>query len=268
MPFRFTFAPERDRSLSDLAFASRSAEVRSPHASADPLMGKTAARKKHLLRRTAGRIGRPPRELAGEVDERILDAARSIFLERGLAGASIDEIARLARAGKPTIYARFSTKEALFEAVGMRNAANVVARFTDLPPAGETTEERLIWVGNNILQRLLASDAMDFIRLSIAESRRFPDIAGVGRMARERGAQAVTQILSEVAKSDEIGTFPAFAPERLPATTQFFLDLVVARLFVRALFGEDLELLRAEIGPHVAGAVTFFLAACRQGAAD
>jgi len=27
------------------------------------------------------------------------------YFERGLAGASVDEIARLARAGKPTIYA-------------------------------------------------------------------------------------------------------------------------------------------------------------------
>jgi AcrR family transcriptional regulator len=39
-----------------------------------------------------------------------LDAARRVFLERGLAGASIDEIAKLACAGKPTIYAGFPTR--------------------------------------------------------------------------------------------------------------------------------------------------------------
>jgi hypothetical protein len=32
---------------------------------------------------------------AGEVDKRILDAARRVFLERGLAGANIEEIAGL-----------------------------------------------------------------------------------------------------------------------------------------------------------------------------
>ena len=63
--------------------------------------------------------------------------------------------------------------------------------------------------------RLLVSDVIDFMRLSIAGARRFPDLASVGRMARERGAQAVTQVLSEMADSDEMGTFPAFAPERL-----------------------------------------------------
>ena len=43
-----------------------------------------------------------PKELAGEVDTRILDAARKIFLERGFEGASTDEIAEVARSGKPT----------------------------------------------------------------------------------------------------------------------------------------------------------------------
>jgi AcrR family transcriptional regulator len=213
-------------------------------------------------------VGRPPQELAGKVDERILDAARRLFMERGLAGASIDEIARLARAGKPTIYARFPTKEALFTAVGMRNAAKVRERFESHAPAGATIEERLASMGADILRRLLVSDEIDFMRLSIAEARRFPDLANFGRMARERAAQAVAQVLSEVAHSDEIGTFPAFAPERLAATTRFFIDLVVARLLLRALFGEDLNLLRAEIDAHVARSVAFFLAACRHGGVD
>ena len=42
-----------------------------------------------------------------------------------------------------------------------------------------------------------------------------------------------------------------------------FLDLVVLRMLVRALFGEDLAELRAEIGPYAAHSVAFFLAACR-----
>jgi len=36
---------------------------------------------------------------------------------------------------------------------------------------------------------------------------------------------------------------------------------------LRALFGEDLKALRADIGPHVARTVAFFLAACRHGRA-
>ena len=113
----------------------------------------------------------------------------------------------------------------------------------------------------------MISDVIDFMRLSIAEARRFPDLANVGRMARERGAQAVTQVLSEVTHSDEIGRYPAFAAERLATTTRFFLDLVVTPLLMRAIFGEELKTVRTQIDAHVARSVAFFLAACRQGEA-
>jgi AcrR family transcriptional regulator len=154
---------------------------------------------KRRQRRPAIRAGRPPRALAGAVDERILDAARRVFLDQGLGGASIDEIARLAHAGKPTIYARFPTKEALFTAVAMRNAASVRAGFESFTPTGNTLEERLTSVATNILSRLFSSDAIDFMRLSVFEARRFPELVNIGRMARGRAAQVVTQVLREVA---------------------------------------------------------------------
>jgi AcrR family transcriptional regulator len=89
------------------------------------------------------RFGRPPKELAGEVDARILDAARKIFLERGFEGASIDEIAEVARSGKPTIYARFRDKRALFTAVVTRDILSRITEFKSEVPTGATIEERL-----------------------------------------------------------------------------------------------------------------------------
>lgn len=148
-------------------------------------MDRIPATDKRLQRPPSVRIGRPPRELVGEVDERILDAASRVFLERGLAGASIDEIARLARAGKPTIYARFPTKEALFTAVGMRNVTDVLARFESHAPAGPF-EKRLVRLGTNMVERLLVSDVIDFMRLSVAEAHRFPALASFLQMARKR----------------------------------------------------------------------------------
>jgi AcrR family transcriptional regulator len=229
-------------------------------------MGRSVLSKKRFEGRGAARTGRPPRELAGEVDDRILDAARRVFLERGLAGASMEEIAGLACAGKPTIYARFPSKEALFTAVVMRNVAANIARFQSCIPIGVTIEERLASVGAIVLHWALVGDAVELMRLAIAEARRFPDLASsVHRMAHERAAEAVARLLGEVAQSDERGRLPAFAPERLATTTHFFLDLVVWPLLKRALFGEKLKPMHAEIGPHVARSVAFFLAACRHG---
>jgi AcrR family transcriptional regulator len=229
-------------------------------------MARVPAAKRHFQQRPAVRSGRPPRKRAGEVDERILDAARSVFLERGLAGASIDEIASRARAGKPTIYARFPDKEALFAAVILRNVTAAIERFGSSVPAGPTIDDRLAELGATILHWALTGDTVDLMRVGISEARRLPDLAiNVHRMARQRGEETVGRLLSEAAQSDTLGSLAAFAPERLATTTRFFMDVVVLPIVIRGLFGENLESLRAESPPHVARSVAFFLAACRHG---
>ena len=221
---------------------------------------------KGSARRAAVRLGRPPKGLAGAVEERILGAARKVFLERGFEGASIEEIAEAARAGKPTIYARFSGKEALFTAAVMQSVAANTARVETVAPTGATFEERLESVAVAVLQWILAGDSIGLMRVAIAESPRFPDLASsVYAMARERGAQASGRLLAEAAQSEELGALPAFAPELLRTTTRFFQELVLFPLMLRALFGEKPEQLCAEIKPHVTRSVAFFLAACRHG---
>ena len=229
-------------------------------------MGRLPGKQRPSQKRPAVRSGRPRRERAGEVDARILDAARRVFLERGLAGASIDEIAGLARAGKPTIYARFANKEALFTAVVMANVAATIERFENKVPAGTTIDERLAALAAAILHWVLTGPTLDLMRLSISEARRLPDLgSNVHRMARQRGEEALGRLLSETTQSDPLGTVPAFAPERRAATASLFIDLVVFPLIVRGLFGEKREALQAEVGPHVDRTVAFFLAACRKG---
>jgi AcrR family transcriptional regulator len=210
--------------------------------------------------------GRPPRERAGEVDARILDAARRVFLERGVAGASIDEIASVARAGKPTIYARFPGKEALFAAVAMSNVAATAARFEGRVPTGSTLDERLAKLGAALVHWILAADIVPVMRLGISEARRLPDLAiNVHLAARRRSEEVVGKLLAEAAQSDALDALPAFAPQQATTTARFFIDLVVWPIVVRALFGEKLKDLRAEVEPDVARGVAFFLAACRSG---
>ena len=185
-----------------------------------------------------------------------------MFLERGFRGASVDEIAEVACAGKPTIYARFPGKQALFAAVIER----LVRRNTNLEAiscAGGSTEERLEALAAVILARVLTPETIGLIRVAVAEARRFPDLAtSVSRMGRERPTEALTRVFGELAGSCDIGSSPAFAPVHLPETARRFLDLVVLPMLVRALFGEDLAALRAEIGLHASRSVAFFLAAC------
>jgi AcrR family transcriptional regulator len=199
------------------------------------------------------------------VESRILDAASEAFLERGLAGASIDEIAGRARAGKPTIYARYSSKEALFEAVVIRHMTANATRFDIQVPKGATIEKRFADVGAAVLNWGLASETVELMRLAIAEARRLPELASrVTQMARAHAADGVAKLLRAATQSDRLGTGPAFAPEHLGTTAGFFLDLVLLPLMVRALLGEKLHHLRAEISKHTEVTARFFATACRQ----
>jgi AcrR family transcriptional regulator len=217
-------------------------------------------------RRRPVRTGRPPANLAGEVEERILDAAATVFLERGFEGASVDEIADVAHAGKPTIYARFSGKDALFVAVIERLVRQHTGSLQSVAALGSTLQSRLEHLAEALLRNVLAPDSIGLCRVAVAEARRFPKLASsVHRMARERGIEGVARVLGELTRSDGTPPLPAFTADRLPATTRRFIDMILLPMMLRALFGEDLGALEGDIGPHVSGTVAFFLAACRHG---
>ena len=92
-----------------------------------------------------------------------------------------------------------------------------------------------------------------------ALTRTFESIAPTG--ATEGWAEIVAQLLGAAAGPDKL---PAFSAARRAATARHFIELTMLPMVMRALFGEPLTALRAEIAPHVARTVAFFLAACRQ----
>src|SRR5258708_11591849 len=139
-------------------------------------MARTAATKARSGARAPARSGRPPNELAGEVEERILDAARKLFLNRGFEGASIEEIAGVARSGKPTIYARFHDKKALFTAAVTRYIIAKQGQFENYSPSGATIEERLASIGVTLLQEALTPELIGLAPLPIAHAPPLPHL--------------------------------------------------------------------------------------------
>lgn len=83
------------------------------------------------------RTGRPRSTAA---DAAILRAARELLVERGVVGASIEEIARRAGVSKVTVYRRWSSREALLAAAvessaeGMPGRTHPGADLTELDP--------------------------------------------------------------------------------------------------------------------------------------
>jgi AcrR family transcriptional regulator len=211
------------------------------------------------------RVGRPPLQRAGEVEERILEAARKVFIERGFEGASMDQIAEKARAGKPTIYARYLNKEGLFVATVENRIAAKNARLLSHRPNGATVEERLSGIGAAMLRETLTPEFVGLYRVVLAEARRLPElVTRLGQLARKRGIETVAALLAEVTECSSAGAILA-DPESCEVAARAFADLILLPLLLRALSGENLETLDKEIDSHVGKRVAFFLAACRHG---
>src|SRR6478609_3316613 len=207
------------------------------------------------------RPGRPPKDQAGDVKARILDAAQQVFLKRGYQSASLDEIAETAPASKPTIYAHFPGKEALFEAV----VARVIEGLTDFEafaPKGRSVHDKLAGLGIEVVERFI-DETVGITRATIAEADRFPALSRhVHEAGRDRAAAAVSHVLSNAAYKLQRGPKGPFGTKRSLATAQIFMDLILLPMLMRALMGEDAKHLRKEVPGFVRERVNFFLAAC------
>ena len=111
--------------------------------------------------------------------EQILQGAMQVFLQHGYSGTSMDRVAAQAGVSKHTIYNHFQGKEGLFVALIER----LVLRRFDLEfpdcslPLSEPPDRVLRRIAEIFLGLMDDPEYIAFIRLMIAESGRFPDLA-------------------------------------------------------------------------------------------
>ncbi|MGJ4946221.1 TetR/AcrR family transcriptional regulator [Bradyrhizobium sp. HKCCYLS1011] len=207
------------------------------------------------------KLGRPPKDLAGKVRERILDAAEQLFLERGFRSTSIDEIAERAPASKPTIYAHFPGKEALFTAVVGRAIAELTD-FEGFVPQGRSTEDKLAALGTEVVERFFA-DTLDLIRAMIAEAQRFPGLSrDLHDAAQRRVATAVSEFLDDATHATACAAKARLNGSHKLAIAQLFVDIILLPMLMRSLLGAELKDLKRELPSFLDERVRFFLAAC------
>jgi AcrR family transcriptional regulator len=75
--------------------------------------------------------------------ERILDAASTVFAEKGFAGARVDDIASRAGINKAMLYYHVGDKTALYSAVLLRNFGRVRSALDEALAGGGTARQRL-----------------------------------------------------------------------------------------------------------------------------
>jgi len=163
----------------------------------------------------------------------ILEAAFSVLMERGYAGASTLEIARRARVSKRELYAEFGSKSGMLQAL-----IAATAQRMRLPlAAGEigdrkSLETMLRRFGASALTELTRKPVVAINRLAVAEAGRSAEL---GRILERQGREPTRRALAEVmAKAKAAGLLGRGDPE---AMAGHFFSLLMGDLMNRLLLG-------------------------------
>jgi len=171
----------------------------------------------------------------------ILDAAEAILREEGLAGFSIEAVARRARAGKPTIYRWWPSRAALILEVYQR-----FKQAVGFPDTGALRTDLIAFLSNNLVGFWQSGMCGTVFRSVIAEAQTTPEAAAAlaaYESARRRDAtlmieraKARGEVTAQTNSLLVVDLLVAFAWHRLlngrlaetPADIEAVADLLIA----------------------------------------
>src|ERR1700722_7279727 len=197
--------------------------------------------------------GRPSHDEAMRRNERLIEIAASVFMERGFEARSVDAVAEAAGIGKATLYARYKDKGELFGAVLQRKIDRWLAmNETDERAATGRIEDILLARARRTDGGGLTPEAVAINRIVMAESARFPTLA---KLVHEQGWQrtnaAVAAVLDQFVANGQIQV------EDTNVAADLFLSLVIGRQTRLAMLGIETD--PGQIDQRVKAAVNLFL---------
>lgn len=211
-----------------------------------------------MLETSPRRGGRPSRQEAEQLGEKILAVATDLFLTQGYGATSIEALAQRAGISKRTFYHRFPDKAALFGAVVHRLIGNLK------PPAnvplfeGGSVEDILRRIAPMMLEAATHPNILALQRLIVSEALRFPELAAA-LAAEGASSWAITQIAA-VLNRDRDGRSPPLVSAEFAAAQ--FMQMVIAAPQRRAL-GLGTPMTAAEHEDWAQRSVDLFLAGWR-----
>lgn len=198
------------------------------------------------------RRGRPRADQAGQVEQRILDAATATFLAQGFGRTTLDQIAEVAHVSKTTLYGRFPTKQVLFAAVVSASVQTLQVQM-NLTPTGGTLKERLIQVGIGLAAATLTPESIALMRVTSAETDAFPEVARQGfQIGFGACVRCVAECLAATTSEDAIAAVTPMAVR--------FVEMALHPLYMHAFFGAELGYLRDRAVRDVAEVTEILLA--------
>ncbi|MBP2299728.1 TetR/AcrR family transcriptional regulator [Azospirillum picis] len=186
----------------------------------------------------------------------LLDAASTLFVEKGYAATSLSDVLRLAGGSRTTLYTRFGDKDGLFRAMMEEHCARVLAGMTPdtAPDSAADPEERLTRIALHIADTLMAPETTAILRTLISEGVRVPDLVETFvRVGPDRTRARLAACLDELQAA---GLIRIEDPEM---AAQAFCGMVTGNLLLERLILPGRPVDRAAVETYVRECVRLFL---------
>lgn len=118
-----------------------------------------------------------PRVTPADRRERILDAAREEFAERGFAAARLEDVAKRVGISRAALYLAFDSKEAMFRALVSEVITEVMPTLLPSDYGNLPAAALLRAFVKNAMKRMASPDMAFLPRLIVGEGRNFPELA-------------------------------------------------------------------------------------------
>ncbi len=211
----------------------------------------------------AGRRRKPtdapaPRAAPDDKATAVLAGARSVFLQHGFAAATTDMIQQAAGVSKATVYARYATKEALFNAVIAAECDRFLGTARTTVIASSRLPDVLAALAQAYLRIVLSPEALALYRVVVGEAPRFPALARQFYLLGPHGFNVIVERhLEQAAAQGEVD----FASIGLEMAAIHFVNLVRGEAQMQGLTHPGSVPSQAQCDQWAAAAVTTFVRA-------
>jgi TetR/AcrR family transcriptional repressor of mexJK operon len=186
----------------------------------------------------------------------ILRVAGDLFVAHGFRKVSIDQIVEAVPISRPTLYAHFKDKRALYSAVINARCGALLADMRETVKAGRSVEQTLFDIGYQFLGMVLSEPALQMHRTLAAEVAEFPEVA---KLFYYSGPDQMHRFLSDyLAKQHKKKTLRVRDAD---LSADMFLSSIKGYIHLQRLLGIAAPLTKKQMKSRVEYALDIFLKA-------
>lgn len=185
----------------------------------------------------------------------IIEAAYNLFTEKGYASVSVDDIIRVSKGSKSSLYKFFGSKEGILKAVVESLAEEMLREIHLEYPSAKTAREALNHIGMVFADLALSDNAINQHRQAVSHAKAFPELA---KLWYESGPKrTIDGFANFLERETAAGRLRVADPAR---AAWFFIGMIIVHDNMRLLVGLPRSS-RAELKEMVSEAAEVFLAA-------